>query len=645
MDSNDLNDTDDKKKLKRKLNFLHDKNHSDYYIYKGLTNFREKVIYFNVNGLFQYKIKPLVPFNKNIWYKDVVKLILEDEEIFFYLDDEKSKTPLNDIYEYLQDINLTKRSDDNIKKNNDNSSFSHEQKKIYNEIIQINEKNSLSIFGLIGAAGTGKTFCLKQFTNKLFIYITLQNNLCRETEQKLNLSSDNVFTLCSFIIKLFNISFFEYCELERFIISNNVIDYDHFFDQLELKHDFLDSIILENKYIYICIDEVSMIPINVIKLIKESLQRYIEKKNVINAENDKYCITILLCGDCHQIQPIYFTKNLKERKNDFSFKSPGSSVVNRYDLEYLTLNCQKILSFTKKNFFFTTQIRCNNNHYIKFIENLQTSSTWIADILNYFKDICKEREIFFLYNCNLLEKLDSSKYKNFEDFLYFCIEWIDENYFIFNNFKYFSWCNVDMHYINCMIFYTSLKQFNEHLNTMTDNFERQKFNRMKPKLANLKFFINGNLYACPTNTTYLPFLPLIIGMEYKVLLTVKNKLCRGDVVILIEANENGQFLLCYSKSQCKFIKIYPSLFTMTLYTMDRILSLSKYNKNKQKFVNTKIFGFPIQLNCADTIRSSIGMTVERKDIYINLNGCSLQETYVILSRATNIDQIKGIYIH
>lgn len=57
-----------------------------------------------------------------------------------------------------------------------------------------------------------------------------------------------------------------------------------------------------------------------------------------------------------------------------------------------------------------------------------------------------------------------------------------------------------------------------------------------------------------------------------------------------------------------------------------------------------LYGFQIQCHVADTIRSSIGITM-KSSMYANLCGCTLEEIYVLLSRPENKSQLEGIHLY
>lgn len=380
-----------------------------------------------------------------------------------------------------------------------------EQLSIYEKINKKNDTHVISTVALLGQAGTGKTTCLQQFvgSKKKFIYVTTQNNLLQNAKMTLKLKDDQLITLCSLMMKMFDINFYEHCKLVSNIIAhwNIAENYDWFFNELPINRLFCYSF-LQNGYdgggysggdnvksLILCIDEFSMICNNVLHLLTECFRRI---------ANDSFHITIILCGDCHQIQPIFTMNDKDDDDDDDNNDNTDNDVApnTRYSSKYISKNCQNILSTIKDKYIFYKQLRNPNCEYLNFLNSILTSDTWQWDIQKYFKKLYKSnRQISINYPFDEIKLFikenqtndDNSNYEKLEKFT-------SSNAALFNNNNFFSWCNIDAHFMNLSYFLSVYNQFNEEMKMLNDEAEIKEFTSFRPRLSPIYFHVNDKLY-------------------------------------------------------------------------------------------------------------------------------------------------------
>lgn len=594
-------------------------------IYNGLINPSTKKITYKPSKLYNFSVRPNGFPTTRHWFSHVFDLIKEDPSILMTY---PLKIESGDFFQIL------KENENATAPESSSMTFNQYQIKAYQDIKKMIEKKMFNCVCVIGPAGTGKTICLRQFVQNKdnFIYITMQNNLIQSSKISLGLKGSQTITLCLFFMQMLKLSFNQHCYLMQLVTSHTIVDYDWFFKNFPPNMDFINGFLRNGdnaKHVYLCIDEFSMIANNVIKLLTEYLKRI---------ANVNFRIVVILCGDCHQIQPIHTNKSLEKIQDD-----PNSN-DNRYLNKYITVNCQNILKNVDKKIFFFKQLRNDNREYINFLSRIILSETWKYEINEYFKKInCRNDKIIpFHYPVNEILNLS-----NFKDSLKDVIEWHTKTRNLFNDTRYFAWCNVDTHYINLSIFNSAYIAFKRFINDNPDNLSHIK--SMRPRLALIHFTYNKQIYKGVYKNSRLPLLPLIIGMEYKFLITDSGKnFYRGELCTLVDIKETSLVLL----TKGRLIELFPTKFNMNLfcqnkdnYEFEGINDLSGGDlRIKEKIQRCgMLFGFPIQMIFADTVRGSIGITVD-SSMYINLNGCSLEETYVILSRTRDVEKIKYVYL-
>ncbi|MBT0716561.1 hypothetical protein DOLIC_00001 [Dolichomitus sp. PSUC_FEM 10030005] len=264
------------------------------------------------------------------------------------------------------------------------------------------------------------------------------------------------------------------------------------------------------------------------------------------------------------------------------------------------------------------------------------------------------------------------------------INWLKKYSEKFTTFRFFSFTNFEAHQINLSLFSSVYMQINEH-NAVITQKKHQDVDKdyhptdedgivpedLMPKVAPIFFTSDMNVPFDHRQYTIglfdnprLPILPLILGMQYKLLEACKiHKLKRGQIVTLIDiVMKNGQVdddknkishvvVMVELPTETKVVSVSPCHFRMNLFRTDNGYYFN-HNQNEDgtfTTINTgnsytrSLYGFPMQLNVGDTIRGSIGITVNT-DIYANLNGSSISEIYVLLSRTRNSNKIKGLYV-
>lgn len=530
--------------------------------------------------------------------------------------------------------------------------WSAEQKKAYDGIRRIFDLTGRKLFTVmtVGPAGCGKTICLKQLLldeTIRFVYVTVQNNLCEDTKKKLGLSAESVSTLAAFIMKIYGLTFSGYRRLNNALVGVPVADVHARLKHLDalLNVTALRDILIrpDRANVVICVDEFSMINSNIIRLIQYALLAY-------GARHDGPPIVLLLCGDFYQIQPLFVCKT-----GDDPCAKPRRRCLRSYRYDTLTDNCKDLLALVDRVFEFTRQMRNDNAEYQRFLQELVVckNRTIATQIFQQFPTRCHKRVITYTYPVADLLTLprypDSGSYKTYGTRLH---EWLTDNVGKFNAFKFFSYTNVEAHGVNLNLYYSVLHQFVEYL-PVTGRVDDARNKELSPRLADI-FFSNGRsdreLYRGQLiETRRLPYLPLILGMQYKVLRST-DTLKHGQIVVLVhlaynERDELDRLVVCrHDERTVRLYAIVPCHFSMNMFSRDNWAyavrnSLRAVPENSMRL----LYGFPLQLAAGDTVRGSIGMTVEC-DIYAHLGGCMIEEIYVLLSRTRNVENIKAIHL-
>lgn len=532
-------------------------------------------------------------------------------------------------------------------KDDNNITYNAEQLQVYNNVTSIIDGERIfTIVCVNGKAGSGKTVCLKQFCNNKeiqFLYIAQQHTLLEETKYKLNLNPNNVMTLTKFIITLLNINYYQYLAMCNNInsVPTETLKKKNFFSLIKA-HSKFTKYCLNFKKIIICIDEYSMVNSNIIVILQQILTKYAK-------ENGKK-IVLLLCGDKQQIQPILITKTINT-----------TTTIN--------INSHRILEFCDTTLQLTKSMRNPNKKYDTFLKNFLHSKRWYFELEKYFEKIIFNRQIDYHYPINVIIELYdiNEKYILSNDaaatttYHQTIINWYRRNQQKLQTFLFFSYTNIDSHFVNLSLFYSISRTIDYEIekNQGIDDEYVKKLIKIKPLLSPILFT------PCPkTKITFngklmdrLPLLPIILGLPYKYLLNVPDNLCRNQRVILLYYNnvKNNQYALVMDDYENLYL-LQNGYFKMNLfcdvatnYTLDYFNPIEDDKKKNVQFIMTNLknqlflYGMPLQLFCASTLRSSIGLTTNCP-LYGNLNGASIEEIYVFLSRTTNEKLIKGILL-
>ncbi|XP_043462425.1 uncharacterized protein LOC122498650 [Leptopilina heterotoma] len=653
-----------RKRKKNKLNFLFDNILiKDIMQYRGITNYSVKKIPYSPKSLFRFFVNPNGLDNNRYWYLRINSLIKENPKVLHIYD-----LPNNTPTHFMNSFNQHQHQDKCISSVDCKVAYQNDQKKInltksslqfntnqisaYEKIVGLSLENDFSVVALVGPAGTGKTICLKQFVEKqhLFSYITSQNNLLQDATIKLGLNSKRVFTLCRFIMNLFDLNFYEQCTFNNRITGYQVQNFPLLFNELpvsvkfvkslfstnNLEHEDVTSTFISGNYtLFLCLDEFSMISYNILQTLLKGLEHAVKS---LNTNDNIYKSVVILSGDCHQIQPIYTMKNSLERQEKLIYESETKTLETRYSYQYISINCRKILNLVNEKIFFFQQLRNKDERYHQFLNRILISKKWQLEIINYFNRRCLQNRIDLHYPITSVFDLSRKTQSPLQ-----LTKWYRHHAPHFNSFNYFTWCNVDAHFINMSVFYAIYRTYFSKQQKETTNFQ--------PRLAPIYFYSNSDFHNGYYDRVRLPFLPLILGMTYKLLINKANTLCRGQLLTLLKIDDScGGVLTCIDRSE-KIYKVMPTFFTMNLFCEDvshfvfqnieKIAINNEHYARMQKY--GKLFGYPMQLVCGDTVRGSIGITVD-SDLYINLSGCSLEEIYVILSRTTDERKIKAVLV-
>lgn len=603
------------------------------------------------------------------------------ESIIFTSEQKKVFEKIYDSYrEYCDEISRLSRSKTDDDMYDDDGGFANIQ-------IQKNPDGQDAVarvpaFAIVGPAGCGKTVCIRQFLNHTelsFVYVTIQNNLCENVKFNFGLHDNQVFTLCSFLMKILKLNFYQYLKFQNLMISVSTKDLHDKFktDDLKMNFSFLHSLFDNKKCTVLCFDEFSMINSNILCVLKKVLTKYV-------SIYVKRTIILLFCGDFYQIQPLFVTKQQQNRvENDDCDDEIFNNFLKRYHsltknsdyycLDLIPLNSKEIINMCDDVFFFCKQMRNDNEEYQNFLKNLIQKETdksyFLKHIFNRLSTKCSVREIPFEYPAKLLQNFpiykDDAASAASDGYIENVVNWFSKNENFFNTFKFFSFTNLESHVLNLNVYdvahesFSMLRKKKESVVVQQNPSQSNLYvdDSLCPKLTNVFFTRNpkdkvvnfGNF-----DSPRLPFLPLIIGMEYKILKS-GNFLKRGQLVKLVHIGVNEstrvlEYLLVYytvknnEKKIHKILKLLPSHYLMNLFSKHHWRYNDKRETEESKKLYPQIgllYGFPLQLAVADTVRGSIGTTVENK-LFANLGGCSIEEIYVLLSRVRSEQHIQGI---
>ncbi|MBT0716603.1 Helicase-2 protein [Dolichomitus sp. PSUC_FEM 10030005] len=456
----------------------------------------------------------------------------------------------------------------------------------------------------------------------------------------------------------------------------------------------------EYEYHVLCLDEFSMIASNLILLIKKICQ-------IISSTTD-INIAFLLCGDAYQIEPLFITKRIDEDDSGKQFHVQLQELLRtsrHYIPPAMSYNAKSIVGTVDLILPFCTQMRNDNATYQTFISTLRrenSSKTCRSDILHFFgRDICSNHAIEYHYPIEALKKKpklpdfndtsvdDTTLQGQLCDYTTAITDWLNEYIDKFTTFRFFAFTNSEAHQINLSLFSSVFTQILQYNATVTATTRNQEINQPSEDLATNEDYVSDDLlpkivpifFTSDMNVSFhsrryhmglfdnprLPIFPLIFGMQYKLLeACMSSKLKRGQIVTLVDIifkkkqtidteTENidddgvnkitGLVVIVELPYETKIMVIGQCHFRMNLFRTDNGYYFDPQHKSSMggSSHTRSLYGFPMQLNIGDTIRGSIGITVNT-DIYANLNGSSISEIYVLLSRTRNCKKIKGLYV-
>ncbi len=304
-----------------------------------------------------------------------------------------------------------------------------------------------------------------------------------------------------------------------------------------------------------------------------------------------------------------------------------------------------------KTFFLNKQFRIKDETFNNFLTSLNNNENVREKILNYLPDRFGNVNISYEYPLDRLENIFDVPDEKLGHYA------LENNLFTVCELLMFTFGNPELQFNNCSLAIHIAKSIQNRQNFNQDvgsyvQFQilrftyryskkdegeeeggeenEEKFRKRKMSRDEYPFFypIKYNEYQ---NNGRIPILPLILGFEYKLLKPLegsfrnnnneKIKLARGTRLLLLRITL--EYLIMCTKEGLT-IKLYSTEFSTNL-------------------INTsQMFGFPIQMYASETTFSAQGLTID-KDIYVNLSGFTLNETYVVLSRVSNPERIKQIY--
>lgn len=442
------------------------------------------------------------------------------------------------------------------------------------------------ILCLIGPAGTGKTSTLKRVRQHAILYLASTNILTTAVGKDIGVKTMTTF---SFIMRAFNMSYFEYDVLRDFL---SYLD-DDIFGDIE-KTDICDKVcevlasFPPDDGLVIYLDEISQMTngeMSLFLLIVRSLPRR---------------VLVLLAGDMNQIHPLYVS-------------SPFA--------------IENIKNESKVSIAFDVQFRMTEPAYKKFTESVITEhprqlidclKTSIPDKIN--------KPIVYRYPYYLFEKLHLIvNFGDMDSVVEFAGSLRESGVFEkVIDFVLFGFTNREMHYNVMMV----ALQVYETLDKL--GVEPSLFLQYSPiKVGNIGMRDRDHLEDFKSDTNGLQdyhFFPLIRYFPYKLL----QKVVSGDTTfpnlyILYLIHWDNEYCLMYDDSRHKLLKLRRQPHTRHLWR------------------EMRCFGFPIYPAFTTTFHSCQGLTLKKR-LAINLTNIDRKEMYVVFSRVKKFDCIHSILI-
>ncbi|XP_043284823.1 uncharacterized protein [Venturia canescens] len=516
--------------------------------------------------------------------------------------------------------------------------YTDDQIKTYLEMKVILESDNFHVCVLTGDSGTGKTVFLKQFFDDPeidVIYIASQHSLLGEACRTLHLdSTTDTMTLASLMMKIFCFEFDEYKKFIERLIKIPIEEIEGIGslpDNFKLNGNALNDLFARkifystpSRKLVLCIDEFNMINTAELCIMKLGLERLVSAKKEVN-------LILLLCGNPFRTQPIFVPAlTADEEKTNESFAADGSDAQRP-----MSENAASAIKLGQTRFEFKHELKHSNNvEYQTFLHNLKNSNKLEADVFEFFHAVSEVRIIPHKYCIPALLDLPTPNRSNpFDepDDRYLCdvTAWVQTYGKDFNGSSCYSYLNAEAHRMNLSIAFSAWQQcrlFNEAAN--------QRGNPTIPlhQIPRLVPVYPGNESGRLTGKSEVSELPLVIGFRYKVLHS-DGDLKNGDTVTLVHVqyeNEASCKKVCHLlvvTTDGDVFKINPGL-----YSVPSFLGHSKRDE---------LFGFPLRLAFAKTIRGSIGPPIEG-DVYSNVTNCSAEEVYTLLTKIRDCSQVKGL---
>lgn len=459
-----------------------------------------------------------------------------------------------------------------------------------------------------GKAGCGKTYVLSQLGKKKNInvtYCTLSNVLCNDIKNLYNVETK---TFCSFVMNLFgfnyminnnNVGFYSAVNFQRamtHISPETMMEFDceifenhrkkkHMWRRLMYKHFIGCRKIIHMPLRIIFLDEYTLVSGAYLVLIIQRLK--------IIAEYDCEKILLIIAGDVNQILPLFVTP------------------CHTYDF---------MDTMSDHTLYFNKQMRVTDQIYDSMLNRclVQPKDTIGEYLLENFSN-CLEPTVYYRYPIEIV--INAPRITS-PDEIELIRNWFVDNDISLINYLFCSYLNLEVHFNNMTIATTIFRQLNI-LNIEDSNY-----------------YIQFHLFRFVYNKKYhyrIPMAPddiklaavaLIRFFPYKLLVTMKcsrsgDLLPRSSILYLLDWSDTCIYM--YSKKTKNIHKISQRKFDMNLFS------------------NFKLYGFPIQLHCADTSHSLQGQTIDRL-VCINPTNCSRRELYVMLSRVKTAERVHRLFV-
>lgn len=554
-----------------------------------------------------------------------------------------------------------------------------------------------------GSAGTGKTFLMDALISSNLcemLYVTTKGSLVEEVSALYDTTGS---TLCSFICKLFGMSFHEYlsfiCVVER--LSETHID--EFVLKFGIEYQNIASILGDSRRLCIFFDEIGMVPVSVIRFLKRIVERYVENTTrkylkilflLAGDEKQIQPIKSVYQDNTQHIENIcdgVFTLVESKRMTDPNFvnmladiynkkledvikqylpdNNNVTSVVYKYPVECfreypedLTPLKYRHLKDIQKGITFHISKKC--------IDSIDPRpDQWDFGTLNSGKILVETKSTSKLlyqehippeFSHEAMKKMcltdifvkpppSSCFYANFIPNLPKLINWWISNKAKFNQTIILSKTNAAVHNLNLQVYlkcHSDLRTFNTLNGNEITKSKFLRFSKIYKKTLNWKFPLPP---SSSSSAHHMYVLPLVVGMQY-IMLTSVGKIRLGANVYLLgfldypndpthcpeafqstsklrktlKIRQNDQCGLIMATENNQLFILYPTEFEMRL------------------FKDFELYGFPLQMGAACNIFNSQGKTLHHRNIYLDLQLCTINEIFVALSRPRYLSQIKSV---